>query len=464
VSICSLIYTIPISYFLESHVTSSSSRLTSSDKLSALPSSTNSLSPNTIRNTRSPAFSALANSNRGYRRSLDTLPLFSLAEPDLPAPSPSVWGTTPSLNARTEPNNNIGIFQRHPTPENATPDQETPKQRISFDSERGSLPTTRSVGQGTIYHASVYPLNSQLSVAFSRLPRSDPQTTSPVLRSSPHVEHRDADSSSNIRDIGSRSQSPARSRAASPLRIFQQWSSGLRGHGPRATVEEPFVPVDPFKSHSHSWFCCFPGHSHDLETGEGSALSGPYDCDDLIPTKSIKYFFNNAYFFTIDTLPRQIYLNFLLYLPAMYFSRVARIFEDAEVSKPDIRRMIETLGREGTATSGPGVMSMQAGNNGMTTTGTWEPNILAQSTPAHIPMTTFSQPAPGMFSPGAISGVGATAPVASMIHMPLPFPDDWAPPIVSPALIRFKHSWEAFIESLLREWKTLNVVSAVLAS
>jgi hypothetical protein len=31
-------------------------------------------------------------------------------------------------------------------------------------------------------------------------------------------------------------------------------------------------------------------------------------------------------------------------------------------------------------------------------------------------------------------------------------------------VLRFKHSWEAFIDSLLRAWKTLNVVSALLLS
>jgi len=36
--------------------------------------------------------------------------------------------------------------------------------------------------------------------------------------------------------------------------------------------------------------------------------------------------------------------------------------------------------------------------------------------------------------------------------------------IVTPALRKFKYSWEMFIDSLLREWKTLNVVSALLSS
>ena len=265
---------------------------------------------------------------------------------------------------------------------------------------------------------------------------NDPQTTSPVSRPSA-VEHRDVDSSSNPQDLGSPSQSPPRSRATSPLRVFQQWSSGLLGH--RTSVEEPFLPINPFKLHYHFPFCCFP-HTHDLETGEGSVISSHYDCDDLIPTKSIKSFI-------FDTLPRQLYLNFLLYLPALYFSRVARIFEDAEVSRPDIQRMIEALGP-----GGPGMMSTH--HNGMPTTGTWGSNILAQSTPAHIPMSTFSPPVPH----------GVTVPVSSAIHMPLPFPDEWTPQLVSPALIRFKHSWEAFIDSLMREWKTLNLVSALLAS
>jgi hypothetical protein len=260
----------------------------------------------------------------------------------------------------------------------------------------------------------------------------------------------------NVQDLGSSSQSPPRrhSRAPSSLRMLQQWSSGLLGH--RTPVEdEPFVPVDPFKLHYDFPFCCFPHtHIHDLETGEGSVTSGAHDCDDLIPTKSVRTFFKNAQFFIVDTLPRQVYLILLLYLPAMYFSRVSRIFEDAEVSKQEIERMIACGG------TGPGMISTRAGNNGLPTTGTWEPNILAQSTPAHIPMSTFSHPTPGVRSTGVVSGSprGVAAPVS------LPFLNEWKPPFVSPALIRFKHSWEAFIDSLMREWKQLNVISALLAT
>ncbi|KIJ90622.1 hypothetical protein K443DRAFT_116351 [Laccaria amethystina LaAM-08-1] len=68
-------------------------------------------------------------------------------------------------------------------------------------------------------------------------------------------------------------------------------------------------------------------------------------------------------------------------------------------------------------------------------------------------------------SGATVNGLGCSqANVTTALPPPLPFPEDWTPPLVSPSLFRFKHSWEAFIDSLLREWKTLNVVSALLAS
>lgn len=126
--------------------------MTSSDKLSALPSS---IGPNVARNTRSPAFAALTNFTRGFRRSLDeasaSLPSFSKAEQDSRVVSHSIWGATPSFNTRTETGSNSGVLERQPTPENASTGRETPKQRVSFESDPGSLSNTRNVGQGTTY-------------------------------------------------------------------------------------------------------------------------------------------------------------------------------------------------------------------------------------------------------------------------------------------------------------------------
>jgi hypothetical protein len=35
---------------------------------------------------------------------------------------------------------------------------------------------------------------------------------------------------------------------------------------------------------------------------------------------------------------------------------------------------------------------------------------------------------------------------------------------ISPALKQFKSSWEDFVDSLIKEWKVLNIISALLAS
>jgi len=90
----------------------------------------------------------------------------------------------------------------------------------------------------------------------------------------------------------------------------------------------------------------------------------------------------------------QLYRHALLRHPSIYFSRVSRVFEDAEVSRPEVERM---------------VVGLEMGE-------------------------AFRWPAN----------------------------HEWVTPNVSPALIRFKGSWESFVDSVLKEWKTLNVVSALL--
>ncbi|TRM68722.1 hypothetical protein BD626DRAFT_394244 [Schizophyllum amplum] len=59
---------------------------------------------------------------------------------------------------------------------------------------------------------------------------------------------------------------------------------------------------------------------------------------------------------------------------------------------------------------------------------------------------------------------GQAPAVTPGIERLLPLSDAWTPPNVSPALARFKNNWEGFIDSLIREWKTLNLVSALLLS
>ncbi|RDB20239.1 hypothetical protein Hypma_012623 [Hypsizygus marmoreus] len=398
--------------------TTSSSKQTSSDKLSALPTSTS--NPNITRLLRSPnATSSSILPGRGHRRSLDasvSLPSFATADFDSP-PMGNTWNTTQNLATHLG-----GTASRGALSSESSLEKDTPKQRVSFESDRGSVPTKQSIRQ-----------------AFSRIQRgSDPPVPSPALRSSAYRDSQKDHESSNL---GSRSPSQSRSRAASPLRIFQQWSSR---HRHRLPAEEPFVPIDPFKFKTHFRFPYLSSLHDSLHKHDGLSSPDIQTCQACVPSSSTRAFWGNARIFITDTLPRQVYLHILLRLPAMYFTRVAKIFEDAEVSRPDIQRMIESGG------GGSAFLFSSA------------------SEPVTVGTVESSAAPPGTLSPTMAAGIGLTAQVGvaptSVPQMPLPYPDDWTPPLVSPALIRFKHSWEAFIDSLVREWKTLNVVSALLLS
>ncbi|KAL1742458.1 hypothetical protein HDZ31DRAFT_65949 [Schizophyllum fasciatum] len=113
--------------------------------------------------------------------------------------------------------------------------------------------------------------------------------------------------------------------------------------------------------------------------------------------------FHNIAALLLQTIPTMLYLCLLLRLPALYFSRVARVFENADLSQRDIERMavarVSQWGRDPRAAPA----------------GVWQYE---------------------------------------------PQPDEK----ISVPLLQFKTSWEHFVENLLKEWKTLNVVSALLTS
>ncbi|KAF9527384.1 hypothetical protein CPB83DRAFT_856456 [Crepidotus variabilis] len=95
-----------------------------------------------------------------------------------------------------------------------------------------------------------------------------------------------------------------------------------------------------------------------------------------------------------DRLPRQVYLHLLLRLPALYFGRVARIFEDADLTLPEIKKMALETASEG-----------------------------------RMDIQDFET------------------------HATMP-----------PQYKKLKDTWEAFIDSVMREWKTLNIISVLLLS
>lgn len=101
--------------------------------------------------------------------------------------------------------------------------------------------------------------------------------------------------------------------------------------------------------------------------------------------------------FLFDTLPRQIYLNFMLRLPHLYFTHVIRIFEDAEMSMPEIKQM-----------------ALEANN--------------------YLKDPTISK----------------------ALHLGSSF--------ASPRYNNLSSSWGAFIDSLMRDWKMMNIISVLLLS
>ena len=218
--------------------------------------------------------------------------------------------------------------------------------------------------------------------------------------------------------------SPSQSRAASPLRLFG-WNLH-RAH----SRDEPFIPVDPFQLHFR--FFASPSSTPSRHNIELLDIDCSDTCNTCLPlpincTPGSRFRFRSCghglRIFLMDTLPRQIYLHALFRLPALYFSRVSRIFEDAEVSKHEVQRMIE----------------------------------------ACAPARDTDDVAAGI---GANLGFSASFGAARSKNggTVFPFPEDWNPPTVSPALSRFKQSWESFVDTLIREWKTLNLVSVLLCT
>ncbi|KIK63945.1 hypothetical protein GYMLUDRAFT_40154 [Collybiopsis luxurians FD-317 M1] len=427
-----------------------SSALTYSDKLSALPPSV--ASPNPNRSGRSPTMNTHSHnqSARMFRRSLDASRSWpSISQSGIGHNFDSFSKLSPEVGATT----GNGGRPRASTSEGSLghDNLDETRQRASTESDRTSLPTMQSVRQ-----------------ALHRIRRgSDP--SAPLRRDL---------------DVGSRSPSHSRSRATSPLRILQQWSQGVHH---RSNPEEPFIPVNPFQSehrfslpigiprlHLPGWLQFRMSGKNNTDDEEGrlpmnanyhrtvqSAYTvDPYSTNVHTHTTNAATIFDGhvhqadhihhpmgfhmLHIFFLETLPRVLYLHILLRIPSMYFSRVSRVFEDAEVSKPDIQRMINACGRGGSHLQ----EQERDANPGGAGTG---PAVQTRNTGVNPP---------------SVTSIAAAAASVVDLSLPLPLPEEWNanPTLVSPALVRFKFSWETFIDSLMREWKTLNVVSALLLS
>lgn len=140
----------------------------------------------------------------------------------------------------------------------------------------------------------------------------------------------------------------------------------------------------------------------------------------------------------------------------MYFGRVARIFEDAEVSRPDVERM---KGLVGSGEGGEGEREVEMELEREMEEYDWNYSVGSpRSGGGHERVDTErdrrrsgdsgrgregrrDRDRDWDVNDGAVGGVA-----------------------VSPALVTFKRSWEGFVDSLIKEWNTFNLVSALLLS
>ncbi|KIJ12907.1 hypothetical protein PAXINDRAFT_170945 [Paxillus involutus ATCC 200175] len=375
----------PTAHHGETHVSevSENSEGTSSDKLSALPS-------------EAPSPSSHNRTNRAERNAIPNPPS---------APSQqSLLGARPFPSSSDHHNARAASLDR-------SIGKKSPHQRVYFEGSRSFTPTPNHSPSPVIIHPLLHqpvtPSAQGINSTMARIPHpSDPPRPPSIMRVGGAVNSaRKASSDSPV------SPSAPHSRATSPIRIFN-WSGFHR------TREDPFIPVDPFQPRTRPRRFSF--HSPDIEqlSFDPSCQDNPFCCLPPLtcsPKDRFFSFLRNVRYFIVDTLPRQFYLHMLLRLPSLYFSRIARVYEDAQLSKPDLDRMIQ----------------FYSGYN--------QQQRLRTSSP--IPPGAHYHP-----------------------DLALPFPEEWTTTNVSPALVTFKHSWEAFIDSLMREWKTLNLVSALLLS
>ncbi|TFK37836.1 hypothetical protein BDQ12DRAFT_631934 [Crucibulum laeve] len=172
---------------------------------------------------------------------------------------------------------------------------------------------------------------------------------------------------------------------------------------PRTGASEGFTSINPFYTPAPSITVPRSRYLPTIERPKTSPLttfapplaaevfgSMPTSNADMPPLLKLSFWF--------DLLLRQIYLHILLRLPALYFSRVVYIFEEAKLNINEIKSMV--LNDEGMDWKEPTYLMTSVGR------------LQAQS----------------------------------------------------PRYLRLKRSWEYFIDSLMREWKTLNIVSVLLLS
>ena len=182
---------------------------------------------------------------------------------------------------------------------------------------------------------------------------------------------------------------------------------------------------------------------------------------------------------------RQIYRHLLLRLPSLYFNRVGRVFQEARISKPDLELLISratathavlVAGAIALGVGGGNIPTAQGGEEGRR----WREEVLDGITgtprqsfgtprhpsereglfdghagPRHSWDTPEFGPSPSpKFTPLGLHGAEASQ---ATLADASPSGEQWPR-----SLERFKTEWEHFVIGLIKEWKTLNILSALL--
>ncbi|KAF8886610.1 hypothetical protein CPB84DRAFT_1539816 [Gymnopilus junonius] len=279
--------------------------------------------------------------------------------------------------------------------------------------------------------------------ARSRSPSPSPRVKETARKTNDHVVEVD--------HLGSRSHaqySPERYGTPSPILPFSpshhraHARSRSRGQSPsRFRLQPVVVPTQPVgldqkstppspraQSSSPPFYVMGFKSSAQATDADVQALVEPVE----VTTPSIKAY---VAAFLFDTVPRQVYLYMLLRLPSLYYSRVTRIFEEAQMSMPMIKQGILDAAK-----------------------------TKAEGGYYDVPMPVPMGPGLGGGQNGWVEDKkGPDNGAAVMSHPYLPWAY-WEPPPESVAYSHLQNTWEAFIDSLQREWKTLNIISVLLLS
>lgn len=183
---------------------------------------------------------------------------------------------------------------------------------------------------------------------------------------------------------------------------------------------------------------------------------------------------------------RQIYRHLLLRLPSLYFNRVGRVFQEARISKPDLELLISRAtvthavfigGAIASAVGGANIIAAQGGVEGKR----WVSDVLdgvtgsprrSLGTPRHPSERdglfdadhSWASPELGLSPSPKFTPLGLHGHEASQATLAdgIPPGEQWSVPHVPWSLQRFKEEWENFVIGLIKEWKTLNILSALL--